>query len=703
MSVHIKQISVKKLGPINEFSMAPGLVNLIYGRNESGKTCLVEFILRSLFRVTGRDTHWNVRDFSGSGKLVVTGLGNQDEEFTPKPRSAKLEDVWGKAGRDLPASISRLLVVKGAEPALDSKTAGGADRAVVKDYLSSQRILDEIQKQLAGTVDRVVITGNNITGDARSGELTARNATRVNIHRIDNLLESVEKTRARANVKMLRGEHQAVLDKIDGQAKARRHHAFRLQRSIEGLENEIRALPENVLEELGQALLGYGTKKADHDRKAVERKSMDETCRNHAWLEEALKLYLVKTSRVQASPSPIPLVLAALSFSGAIVATLAEFKIVAVLLIALGAGLGAWRLWSARATAPGEGDRQELEKLAAVFEEKFGRKLSDEAVIQVQLKQLGEECVIARRLDDEIRILWSELGALRDSIASLLEQLTGQSGEPSAWQKAYLELKSRRQVLSQQRESLQYKLERLGIQSVDFLENDPGLTHDPRLLADLETQKQKLEVRMSEIEMSMRQAKADIAHETEGNAADIDVPMEKLIGRLADKRAALVEQYQRETANIVAQRMVHEVLQELRQQEDEHIKAGLGSAIVLRMLQAVTRRYTGIELEEDELKVSDAHDSFLLRDLSTGAREQVLLALRMGFAARLAGQDSLFLVLDDAFQHSDWTRRKHLVDEVFAMSKLDWQILYFTMDDQIRDLFRAGGAGMFDLDAKADN
>jgi len=82
--------------------------------------------------------------------------------------------------------------------------------------------------------------------------------------------------------------------------------------------------------------------------------------------------------------------------------------------------------------------------------------------------------------------------------------------------------------------------------------------------------------------------------------------------------------------------------------------------------------------------------------LSTGAREQVLLALRMGFAARFAGNNSLFLILDDAFQYSDWERRPRLVDQVFAMAEKGWQIFYLTMDDNLRDLFRERGKAIGD-------
>jgi len=46
------------------------------------------------------------------------------------------------------------------------------------------------------------------------------------------------------------------------------------------------------------------------------------------------------------------------------------------------------------------------------------------------------------------------------------------------------------------------------------------------------------------------------------------------------------------------------------------------------------------------------------------------------------------LILDDAFQHSDYVKRPILVKTLFQLANDGWQIIYLTMDDHIRDLFR---------------
>jgi uncharacterized protein YhaN len=131
---------------------------------------------------------------------------------------------------------------------------------------------------------------------------------------------------------------------------------------------------------------------------------------------------------------------------------------------------------------------------------------------------------------------------------------------------------------------------------------------------------------------------------------------------------------------------VFDVLQTLRQQEDQNIREGLQSPAVTAPLQRITR-YDRIEMIGEEFMLGDRYGQFRLSDVSTGAQEQALLALRIGFAAHVLGQDQLFLILDDAFQHSDWVRREWLVDETIALCESGWQVLYLTMDDHIRDLF----------------
>jgi len=101
----------------------------------------------------------------------------------------------------------------------------------------------------------------------------------------------------------------------------------------------------------------------------------------------------------------------------------------------------------------------------------------------------------------------------------------------------------------------------------------------------------------------------------------------------------------------------------------------------------MTGKYQSLNLIDDQIYTRDQYQEYPLKDLSTGAKEQVQLALRLGIASHVSGGEPLFIILDDAFQHSDWERRESLVKVTVDLAKNGWQIIYLTMDDHIRDLF----------------
>ena len=92
-------------------------------------------------------------------------------------------------------------------------------------------------------------------------------------------------------------------------------------------------------------------------------------------------------------------------------------------------------------------------------------------------------------------------------------------------------------------------------------------------------------------------------------------------------------------------------------------------------------------MAENSIVIKSKTQRVQLSDLSTGAQEQALLALRIGITEQVLQKRKMFVILDDAFQHSDWQRREYLVDEMLSLSELGWQVIYFSMDDHIKGLF----------------
>jgi uncharacterized protein YhaN len=180
------------------------------------------------------------------------------------------------------------------------------------------------------------------------------------------------------------------------------------------------------------------------------------------------------------------------------------------------------------------------------------------------------------------------------------------------------------------------------------------------------------------------------AHRSADESAAAD--WESLLAGMESRMADLQKQYRNITARMIAQFAVHTVLEQVGLEEARMIEEGLQSAAIGESIRLMCPRYQSLRSTEEGLVVTDGDDNeFAVKDLSTGAREQVFLGARLGFARRALDDLPAFLVLDDAFQHSDWTRRERLVKEVLTLVEAGWQVLYFTMDDHIRDLFHTAG------------
>jgi DNA repair exonuclease SbcCD ATPase subunit len=77
---------------------------------------------------------------------------------------------------------------------------------------------------------------------------------------------------------------------------------------------------------------------------------------------------------------------------------------------------------------------------------------------------------------------------------------------------------------------------------------------------------------------------------------------------------------------------------------------------------------------------------YSVEELSSGTRDQLLLATRIGLAQRLLPQPG-FLVLDDAFLFSDVTREVILINALKKFQAKGWQIIYLTVSPHTKELF----------------
>ena len=685
MSVRIKEIHVQNLDPITKVSMKLGVFNLIYGRNEKGKTLLVEFLIRSLFK---NPKLWALRPGRGSGKVLVDGLGEKIVEFKPASEY-KMEDFWEKEASGLPPDFSKLLVVKGAEVELADRTVG-IDKAVLKCYLSSQEVLDEIDSQILKTVGEMKVEKGVLVGYEKAEIVKSRKEFEKTIQELDQLFVQLDRGYSAGQRMLLSDEREKLEVELGQLGKGKRYLAYELDRAIRELEGKKNRIPEEKLQEARENFRLAQHKSQEICRKEKEQKETEERSKHYGWLENANKIYERWMGREVRKPKPLFLILSILLIVLAGVFGILGIP-VGVVVALLGVVLfGVLYLQRIHSLTGRTSENEEIKKLENEFQGRVGQKLTGLPVIQELLQRMAEDYNTAKVLKKQLVDDRRDFEILKAKISDRLFELVGESRPFEASEDELVELGARLRELTERIQEKKDRLSRLDVDPSDYVTEKPDVTYSKQTYDELQERLEHITNQISEETQKLDTLKHLICQQT---GDDITVDWETVIQHLRSKREEVVNTYKQKTAEILGKIAVHQVLEELRKDEDTKIVEGLKSESVLAPLRKMTGdNYNDLKLAGERLVVSSSTNDFSLSELSTGAQEQVLLALRIGFAQRLTKQDEpLFLILDDAFQYSDWERRGWLMDAIVELAKAGWQIIYFTMDDHIRDLFRSKG------------
>lgn len=692
MSIRIEKIKINRYGPLTrDFVLVPGNINLVYGPNETGKTYIVESLISILFR-TGKKSavQWELRGWDVGGSINVSGLGERPVSLTRTGK--KLEDYWQEEA-GLPQDFSRLMVVKAGETLL-AEGRDGVGRDVLKNYLSGEGLLDDIAKAIPSNIQKAELVNGDIPGPLQ-GDVKKRRETLIELERINKLLDDAGKAYASAELDSLRRKEQDLKEQMAKLGQAKHYYAAGIFKNREKLKLQIRALPAE--EDLYKTLAGienYEKNKSEIGRITAEVKDMAAIVDNYHWIEKALELYRDFSARAVRPPGLIVMIFIVIVLAGAGVAGyynmtipfLVTLAVLLILLIIYYLGM--------RRSASASTENAELRKLKDEYKKRFDQDLTDLAALEVRRESLKSDYYKVVTIQEELE---KKVGALQADGTNLrikVKTMTGLELAPDEWRAAVVELMERRKKLLDDISSLEEQLRALAVRQEEFVDEDPGITWDSATYNDLLEQLKSVGVALQEEERNLEGQRLRVVQETGHENGD----WEELLDALEKKRESVVEEYKRITARILAGKQVYEVIQEYRKTEDERIASGLERQELTSPLIAVTRHYKNIRQDVDKglVLTSEEESEFSLAELSTGAREQVFLALRMGFSAIATKGQPAFLILDDAFQHSDWPRRENLVDQVVKLQKSGWQIFYFTMDDHIRDLFVKAGKKLGD-------
>lgn len=682
MAVHISEISLEGLTPQPELHLFPRRVNLIYGRNEHGKTRLVEFILASLLR-SGKSL--NLRPVEANGYVRVSGLaGAEDTRFNPRGKQ-RLEDHLPAPEAGLPPSLARLLVVKGAENALQADTPGGLGRAALKEYLSNQGIIDRIQERVPRNTRQAAITDGRITGP-QSGDLKKRKEILDRLAGIDRLFTEIDAQLSDGPLGQMAAKLAALEEAVADQKAARQQYINRLAEQRAEYQQRSDLLPGHEILHLEADIREARQCKEEIDRLTQACRLKEPLAADYRWLEAALQTY---RSSAAAPSQDDPLWLYPSLTAAAIVLT-ALLSLIgfpwAALVTALAALFTGWLAYRRlRRESQINYNAPENRMIVAEFERRFKTRCSGLTDLQAQKTALEQEIAQLQHQTDLIKTISQRRAELNRQIETRLALwLPGETTAMADLPGAVKKLNDARAALDSSIFQVELALKSTPVQPVIGGETRRAAEFDAARLSGLEDDIEKLKEQMENVNRQktiLKQRICDVTGES------VTRKLEELIPTLQSMRAELERNGRTITADILAGIAVTAAAGELREGEDTALQSALDDEAIRTPLLSVTGRYDRLDLRDGEIAVTDRFQSFKLDELSTGAQEQVLLGLRMGMASRLFEGQPLFLILDDAFQHSDWQRRPAMVDEVLRLAKTGWQVFYLTMDDHLRDLF----------------
>jgi len=685
VGLKINSIQIQKLGPLSSVQLDLGMINCIYGLNESGKTYLTEFMLHSIFR---HAKTWNLRDINPEGSIHIDGLGGQSTAFSPSSPK-KIEDYWAENNRGLPLNMARLLVVKGGE--LDfTESPGGVDRNVLKNALTSQELLDQIRDSIQPTVRNSQLINQTISGK-NQGQINDLNNLKNNLRDIENLLGLIEKKYSRGPVKQIEDQLDLIQLQLEQQLRAKRHKAFLLSKKQNDLRKQREKISDDSYLSLRDRVRDHKKLKADLKNLSLKIKSSRTDIETYHWLKSAVNIWEEYELENKKVPQKVLMVIGGVLLTAGLLVTVLQNIYAWSYLFWTGIGIAAFGGliiayfgFQLLAGLKNPTDAGERDAIRTTYNEKFGQPLIGLTGLRAEQNNLQENYLKAKSYQEEYSKLEVRLTSEQEQIKASFLNLIGETIQEKDWESCLKTIKKQSTALDTEISDLAIQIAKLNLEEVKYLNDPQDIEYDPLIQADIENHLAGLSGELASLQSDLDTLKV---RATEWTKDDISIPWIEVLHNLRSIQSDIKQSHIELTAEIVAKIGLSEILSRIEEEEDQKILENINSNEVTNLLNKMTGKYQSLNLIDDQVYVRDPYQEYPLRDLSTGAKEQVQLALRLGIASNVSGGEPLFVILDDAFQHTDWERRDSLVDEMVNLATQGWQVIYLTMDDHIRDLF----------------
>lgn len=158
-----------------------------------------------------------------------------------------------------------------------------------------------------------------------------------------------------------------------------------------------------------------------------------------------------------------------------------------------------------------------------------------------------------------------------------------------------------------------------------------------------------------------------------------DGTLDELYQRQAILKAEIKELAQRWSGYQLAGQLLMDLLTELSEQQLPSLLQYASSYFAL----LTNQRYQSIQVAEGQLvAVTKEQEMFYLHELSTGTKDQLMMAVRFAFLAVQGEQLICPIIIDDGWLHYDHQRKAQLA-ELFTKFGQKQQVICFSSDQEM--------------------
>lgn len=647
--MNISQAWIQRYGPLQNDLSFDGDVHLIQGPNESGKTLLVEALLKFL---TGDGAVTDARIDEQPEGFVVVSDGSSEHKL--EPGETLVEYYKEEYNYEItPSELRNIFVIQDGDLRIDGEDKfyeRVTDRITGIRTQDIRQVKEELREEGRLTKKRLNISSAGEYNDA-GGQIDDARDLKADIEEYIDENEDVEELESQLLEARLR--RQELEEEKDDLEKAKEKSEYDdlvdSEETIQENLDELDKLPdESVFTDLKQRLSQF----SEGDRgELTDRKD-----RYSAFTKWAIAGAVITLALVLLTNAP----LAAL--------------IVPVLGFVL-AGYFALQVRSASSSlATLDTERESLINEA----QRIGISVDSLGELRAEAERIdGDRDELTGEINEEKGVLKNELDIDADDPATVVEQ----AEEGLAAMKRGIDTDVDRDFSQSE---LKQVNEDLGGITETIEELDAMLEEHQKRLRDYSERAYQLDFRAFT-----------------GEPLELQVTNLDALGDLVDRLKEFIVQIETDAE---VSRVAHKVFDRLEETEEEKVTElfGADSRATELFCRITDDRYECIQYdyEANQLVVERSNDQrWTPEDLSKGARDQLYLCIRVALAQELPDMEEGFFIMDNAFLAADPDRLERQAELVDNLADQGWQVIYLTAkQDAVETLRPYADGGVIEFD-----